>query len=169
MQERSGRREETIMTKSFILEVQKEDGSDELLLQFPEELMRELDWREGDVLSWSESGEGKSLTVSVENVSLVERKAKADSEQEAKLFEVQVIITHRVRYAVRAGSTQEAIKAVSMEGCEVQEFDQNCLGTQVVGCREVSEVEYLADPGHVGPESHRRALIHEPAQPGKKD
>jgi len=44
----------------MIIEVQELDG--ELYIEFPEELMKELDWNEGDVLVWTDNGNG-SYTV----------------------------------------------------------------------------------------------------------
>lgn len=45
----------------YILEVQEtEDG--ELFLEFPDEIIEELGWGEGDILSWDLRGEGIVLT-----------------------------------------------------------------------------------------------------------
>lgn len=79
---------------------------------------------------------------------------------ELPLFEVQTLITHRVRYAVRARDAEEAAAAVSDLDTEVCEFDQNCLGKMVAEVREVSFDAYLADPGHVGADRFRAGLIH---------
>lgn len=38
------------------IEVKKEDG--EYFLEFPEDLLKELDWNEGDVLLWIDNGDG---------------------------------------------------------------------------------------------------------------
>lgn len=145
--------------KSFKLTVQKEENSDEHFLQFPDELMRELDWCEGDTLSWTMNGEDANASVSLTNTSLAARKAAAV--KETKLFEVQVLVSHRVRYAVNAKSAEDAAAAVLAGDCEAAEFDQNCLGLQVVCNREVSMEQYLADPGHVGSDASRIALIHD--------
>lgn len=147
-----------IMTP-FTLTVQKEKESDSLFLQLPDETMRELDWREGDALSWILKGDGGNVSVILENVSLAERKASTAAE--IKLYEVQVLVTHRVRYAVNAASAKEAAAAVMKGDCDVEEFDQNCLGTQVVCSRGMSMAQYLVDPGHVGPDESKMALIHD--------
>jgi bifunctional DNA-binding transcriptional regulator/antitoxin component of YhaV-PrlF toxin-antitoxin module len=42
---------------SYILEVQ-EDESGELYITFPEEVIEELGWQEGDILNWDVRGEG---------------------------------------------------------------------------------------------------------------
>jgi bifunctional DNA-binding transcriptional regulator/antitoxin component of YhaV-PrlF toxin-antitoxin module len=46
---------------SYILEVQ-EDQDGELFLTFPDELMEEFGWQEGDILNWDVRGNGIVLT-----------------------------------------------------------------------------------------------------------
>jgi len=46
---------------SYIIEIQ-EDQDGELFIQFPEEIIEELDWQEGDILSWNLKGEGIILS-----------------------------------------------------------------------------------------------------------
>lgn len=46
---------------SYIIEVQ-EDQDGELFIEFPEEVIEELGWQEGDILSWNLKGEGIILS-----------------------------------------------------------------------------------------------------------
>lgn len=46
---------------SYILEVE-EDENGEQFLTFPEELMEELGWKEGDILNWDMQGDGIHLS-----------------------------------------------------------------------------------------------------------
>jgi bifunctional DNA-binding transcriptional regulator/antitoxin component of YhaV-PrlF toxin-antitoxin module len=46
---------------SYILEIQ-EDEEGELFVTFPEELIEELAWHEGDILNWDVRGNGIVLT-----------------------------------------------------------------------------------------------------------
>jgi bifunctional DNA-binding transcriptional regulator/antitoxin component of YhaV-PrlF toxin-antitoxin module len=46
---------------SYILEIE-EDEFGELFITFPDELIEELGWREGDILNWDLQGEGVVLT-----------------------------------------------------------------------------------------------------------
>lgn len=46
---------------SYIIEVQ-EDQNGELFIEFPEEIIEELGWQEGDILSWNLKGEGIVLS-----------------------------------------------------------------------------------------------------------
>jgi bifunctional DNA-binding transcriptional regulator/antitoxin component of YhaV-PrlF toxin-antitoxin module len=46
---------------SYIIEIQ-EDQEGELFIEFPEEIIEELGWQEGDILSWNLKGEGIVLS-----------------------------------------------------------------------------------------------------------
>jgi bifunctional DNA-binding transcriptional regulator/antitoxin component of YhaV-PrlF toxin-antitoxin module len=45
----------------YIIEIQ-EDQDGELFIEFPEEIIEELGWQEGDILSWNLKGEGIVLS-----------------------------------------------------------------------------------------------------------
>ena len=42
---------------SYILEVQEDENGDQYIV-FPEEVIEDLGWQEGDVLNWDVRGEG---------------------------------------------------------------------------------------------------------------
>lgn len=42
---------------SYILEVQEDENGDQFIT-FPDEIIEELGWQEGDVLNWDVRGEG---------------------------------------------------------------------------------------------------------------
>ena len=42
---------------SYILEVQEDENGDQYIV-FPDEVMEELGWQEGDLLNWDVRGEG---------------------------------------------------------------------------------------------------------------
>jgi bifunctional DNA-binding transcriptional regulator/antitoxin component of YhaV-PrlF toxin-antitoxin module len=46
---------------SYILEIQ-EDNNGDLFIVFPEEIIEELNWKEGDVLDWKMKNNGFVLT-----------------------------------------------------------------------------------------------------------
>jgi hypothetical protein len=54
----------------------KQDGED-LILPFPEDMLQELDWKEGDVLQWIDNGNG--------TFSLRKQQYDSDSGVEGKL------------------------------------------------------------------------------------
>jgi hypothetical protein len=49
------------MSANYIIEVQ-EDSDGELFIQLPDDLIEELGWIEGDILSWNLKGEGIILS-----------------------------------------------------------------------------------------------------------
>jgi bifunctional DNA-binding transcriptional regulator/antitoxin component of YhaV-PrlF toxin-antitoxin module len=46
---------------NYIVEVQESDQG-ELFIEFPDELIDELGWKEGDILNWDLKGEGIVLS-----------------------------------------------------------------------------------------------------------
>lgn len=66
-----------------------------------------------------------------------------DDAEPLKLYIVETVISHRVRYAIRARSASDAMDEVVWEEGRLNEFDQNCLGEQIFSTREVSEDEFV--------------------------
>jgi hypothetical protein len=46
---------------NYIIEIQ-EDQNGELFIEFPDEIIEELGWEDGDILSWDVKGEGIVLS-----------------------------------------------------------------------------------------------------------
>ena len=46
---------------SYVVEVQENENG-ELFIEFPDELIDELGWKEGDILNWDLKGEGIVLS-----------------------------------------------------------------------------------------------------------
>lgn len=46
---------------SYILEIQEDENGD-LFLTFPDEIIEELGWEEGDILNWDVKGDGIVLS-----------------------------------------------------------------------------------------------------------
>lgn len=42
----------------YIIEVQEDAITGELFIQFPDDIIEELGWQEGDILDWNLKGEG---------------------------------------------------------------------------------------------------------------
>ena len=50
-------------TKSWTLTVEEDTETGEAILQFPPDLLENVGWKEGDILDWSDNGDGSwSLT-----------------------------------------------------------------------------------------------------------
>lgn len=47
----------------MIINVQYDEETDDYFIQFPNAMMKELDWKTGDVLNWKDNGDG-SFTIS---------------------------------------------------------------------------------------------------------
>lgn len=50
-----------ILTKKFVVVQEDKDG--ELFIEFPDDLLDSMDWREGDQLIWTEMPNGDGWTV----------------------------------------------------------------------------------------------------------
>jgi len=51
------------MTQWTITVEEADDGSGDLVLPFPEDLLKQAGWKEGDTLDWQDNGDGSwSLT-----------------------------------------------------------------------------------------------------------
>lgn len=103
----------------------EEDG--ELILPFPEEVLKESGFKLGDILNWSDNGDG-SITL---------------TKQETELVLVETISTHRICYFVEVpkGHKDFALDTVTCEN--VNEFSQKHLGEMITSHRVVSKDEAL--------------------------
>jgi hypothetical protein len=112
--------------KSFILDVkQHEDGSS--YIEFPEDTMAGLGWKEGDTVVWTDNHDG-SYTLTKKNTQWVL---------------VEAVSTFRMRYMVEVpeGKDEWALDTVVME--EAKEFSQKSLGETIVSHRVVSYDEAI--------------------------
>lgn len=126
--------------KSFTAEAQL-DESGEVFIQMPEEFAKENDWRAGDTLSYKIL-EGE-LGIEVENLDQKARKAASAGKApvEMELFVVEELVVHRVRHAIRANNAEDAMDLVAKG--RSNEFDQNHVGSNILGARAVGVEEFL--------------------------
>jgi antitoxin component of MazEF toxin-antitoxin module len=112
----------------FTVEVQENDDG-ELFVEFPDSVMEEVGWKEGDTIKWTDNNDG-SFTL------------KKTEETEWVL--VEAIGQFRMRYMVEVpkGKAEYALDTVVMN--EAKEFSQEHLGETIVSHRVVSEDEALA-------------------------
>ena len=139
---------------------QDSDVHDGLFVQLPPSLCETQDWRPGDVLS-HEVLDGAWIIV---NESVAMRKSMAAAStptpmsEEMPLFIVETVMSHRIRYAIRARSAEHANDVVTMR--EAEEFDQNPLDEAIFSTREVSLAEYLTAAELPTDPLRKVALIH---------
>lgn len=58
---------------SHILEVKKHPSSDDLYIEFPEDLLKRMEWKTGDVINWERNNDG-SFSLRKLNVTILEKK-----------------------------------------------------------------------------------------------
>ena len=119
------------MNKRYVIDVQ-EDAEGELFIQFPDEMMAEVGWKPGDVLSWDDNKDG--------SFSL--------QKKETEYVLVECVSTFRTRYVVQVpkGKAEWALDTVTME--EAQEFSQEHLGEQISSHRVITREEAIALSDH---------------------
>ena len=119
------------MTKIYTLDV-KENENGDAIIEFPEDVMAQAGWNEGDNIQWTDNKDG-SWTLT---------KIVPATEKEWVL--VDCISTFRHRYVVQVpqGKAEWALDTVSMN--QAKEFSQLHLGETIVSHRVVTEDEALA-------------------------
>jgi hypothetical protein len=124
------------MNKSWTLEVKEDNETGDAILEFPDDLMQEAGWKEGDTLEWIDNKDG-SWTMK--------------KKEPTQWVLVECVSTFRERYMVEVpvgvdkyckDKTLWALDTVSMN--EAKEFSQEHIGEQIVSHRVVTKEEALA-------------------------
>jgi len=108
----------------------EEDENGEQFITFPDEVMSDLGWKEGDTIDWKDMGNGSfSLT-------------KINKDDKVWVL-VECIQQYRMRYMVEAPKAhpEYALDDVTMQ--DVKEFSQLDIGETIVSHRVVSTEEAL--------------------------
>ena len=113
------------MTNRFTTEVLEDENGP--FIVFPDEMMEEVGWKEGDNIKWTNNGDG-SFTLT-----------KTDT----KWVLVETVLSYRMRYMVEAPAdhVEYALDTVTME--EAKEFSQQFIGEQIMSHRVVPVEEAL--------------------------
>lgn len=122
------------MNKQYSIELAEDPKTGDLILPFPEEMLEETGWKEGDVLEWHDNKDGSfSMT-----------------KKETQWVLVETISTFRHRYMVEVpigvdqygkDKSEWALDTVTME--DAKEFSQLHIGEQIVSHRVVTGEEAL--------------------------
>jgi len=117
--------------KKYIADI-KENEEGEVYIEFPEEVMSEVGWQEGDDIVWTDNGDGSWSLTKKEDETL-------------KNYLVETVVTYRMRYVVKAKDSVHATDEVVMNEThpEFKEFSQLYLGSHVSSVRELSDEDVL--------------------------
>ena len=115
---------------SYIVTIETDPETGDLVLPLPDELLKEAGWKTGDTLDWKDNGDG--------TFSMTKQETK-----ETEWVLVEAISQFRERYMVEVpkGKSEYALDTVVMN--EAQEFSQEHLGEVIVSHRVVSFDEAL--------------------------
>ena len=70
------------MTNKWILDIKEDPETGDSILEFPEDLLEQAGWKEGDILEWKNLGNGTwSLTKQLPDVTIEEEEAWRDLER----------------------------------------------------------------------------------------
>ena len=113
---------------SYIITLENDPETGDLILPLPDELLREAGWQTGDTLDWKDNGDG-TFTMT--------------KKEETEWVLVEAISQFRERYMVEVpkGKAEWALDTVTLN--EAQEFSQDHLGEVIVSLRVVSFDEAL--------------------------
>ena len=70
------------MTNRWTIDVKEDEFTGDAILELPQDLLDSAGWKEGDVLTWKDLGDGNwSLTKQVNDVTIEEEEAWRDLER----------------------------------------------------------------------------------------
>ena len=110
---------------SYLVTLEEDPETGDLILPLPEKLMEETGWKTGDTLDWKDNGDG--------TFSMTKQKT-----EETEWVLVEAISQFRERYMVEVpkGKAEWALDTVTLN--QAQEFSQEHLGEVIVSHRVVS-------------------------------
>jgi hypothetical protein len=116
------------MNSKYSIKVEEDPETGDAIIQFPDELLKEVGWVEGDTINWESNGDGSFV--------LTKKEIK-------EWVLVECVSTFRTRYMceVPKGKKEWALDTVSME--EAKEFSSQHIGEQIISHRVVTEEEAL--------------------------
>ncbi len=123
--------------KSYTVTLEEDPESGDLILPFPEDMLKEVGWKEGDTLDWKDNKDG---TFSITKKEITEK----------QWVLVECVSQFRQRYMVEVpvgtdqfgkDKSEWALDTVTMN--EANEFSQEHLGETIVSHRVISLADAL--------------------------
>jgi hypothetical protein len=123
--------------KSYTVILEEDPETGDLILPFPEDMLKEVGWKEGDTLDW---GDNKDGTFSIIKKEVTEK----------QWVLVECVSQFRQRYMVEVpvgtdqygkDKSEWALDTVTMN--EAKEFSQEHLGETIVSHRVISQADAL--------------------------
>lgn len=124
--------------KSYTVTLEEDPETGDLVLPFPEDMLKEVGWKEGDTLDWEDNKDG---TFSITKKEVTEK----------QWVLVECVSQFRQRYMVEVpvgtdqfgkDKSEWALDTVTMN--EAKEFSQEHLGETIVSHRVISQADALA-------------------------
>ena len=124
--------------KSYTVTLEEDPETVDLILPFPEDMLKEVGWKEGDTLDWEDNKDG---TFSITKKEVTEK----------QWVLVECVSQFRQRYMVEVpvgtdqygkDKSEWALDTVTMN--EAREFSQEHLGETIVSHRVISQADALA-------------------------
>jgi len=116
------------MNEKHIVKLQEDPETGDLILPFPEGMLEEMGWREGDTLDFESKDDGSFYITKKEPTEWVL---------------VETISMFRERYMVEVPKGKELYAHDTVTMNEAKEFSQQHLGQQIVSHRVVTKQEAL--------------------------
>ena len=123
--------------KSYTITLEEDPETGDLILPFPEDMLKEVGWKEGDTLDWEDNKDG---TFSITKKEVTEK----------QWVLVECVSQFRQRYMVEVpvgtdqfgkDKSEWALDTVTMN--EAKEFSQEHLGETIVSHRVISQADAL--------------------------
>ena len=123
--------------KSYTMTLEEDPETGDLILPFPEDMLKEVGWKEGDTLEWEDNKDG---TFSITKKEVTEK----------QWVLVECVSQFRQRYMVEVpvgtdqfgkDKSEWALDTVTMN--EAREFSQEHLGETIVSHRVISQADAL--------------------------
>lgn len=117
------------MNKHYVVKLQEDPESGDLIMPFPEGMLEQMGWDIGDTLNW-EPKDDRSFHIT--------------KKKPTEWVLVECVNTFRERYMVEVpkGKSEWALDTVTME--QAKEFSQEHLGEQLVSHRILTKEEALS-------------------------